>query len=162
MTLYELTKQYSSGKGEDAMWKTVEVVSRAVEESMPEKEKHRLLRKIYSTITDRHYNEQFAYEDIEKMYYTDKNDKLHNAPYWQEEDMRDLYENYKDEIPDYNFWDFAVALNMVASDSWVMIKGWFPDLSPEELNEKFAEMAVNFLDDKNRPSTTKIWDYFSE
>ena len=157
-----MTKKYSSGKGEGTMWKSVEVISRAVEDVFPADKKEKLMRDVYNIISTGHYNEDFAKEDISKMFYTDSNDNKHNAPYWPEEAVKEIYDQYSDDIPDYNFYDFLVTMNMIASDNWRMLEKWFPGVSESEMNKRIAEMSVNWLDDEDWPTTTKIWDYVSK
>lgn len=157
-----MTKKYSTGKGEDTMWKSVCVISKYVEENMPEEKKSQLMRDVYRTISVGHYNEDFAKEDIAKMYYFDKSEDRHDAPYWPDTAIKELYEKYKSEIPDYDMYDFAVTLNMIASDNWCMIMSWFPNITDSERNEKFAEMSVNWLKDDDWPTSTKIWDYLNQ
>ena len=161
MTLYELTKKYSTGKGEDTMWKTLAVVSKELEDALPAEKKAKLMREVYSIISTGHYNEEFANNDISKMYYIDKNGDQHDAPYWPESAVHSIYEKYKEEIPDYNCWDFAVTMNMIASDNWCMIKKWFPEISEADMNGKITEMVINWLKDPDWPTTTKIWDYLN-
>ena len=162
MNLYEITKTFGQGKGEDLMWKSVEVISRAVEEDMPEDKKAQLMRDVYNVVSSGHYNEQFAREDIAKMYYVDKDGKEHDAPFWPEPAIKELYESCKDKISEYNFWDFAVTLTMVASDNWCMLMSWFPDITDAERNAKFVQMAINWLSDDDWPTDTKIWDYLNK
>lgn len=161
MTLYEITKKFGEGQGEEMMWKTVKIVSEAVESEMPEHAKMKLVRKVYGAMSDGHYTEEMARIDIGKMYYTDANGNVHKAPYWQEEDMESAYEMYKAEIPDYNLWDFAVTMNMIASDNWCMLKKWFPSYDEKDMTEKILDMSLVWLKDEDWPSKTKIWDYLS-
>ena len=161
MTLYELTKKYGQGKGEPSMWATIDVVSRTVEDYMSDEEKQYLKRKVFSIMSSGHYNEDFAREDIKTMYYVDKNGEKHYAPYWPELAVKRLYDEHADKIRDYNFWDFLVTISMLASDNWCMLSKWFPGMSESDMNEKFAEMAVSWLDDDDWPTKTKIWDYMS-
>lgn len=161
MTLYELTKKYSSGNGEDMMWKTVRIVSDAVESSMDEHAKNALMRKVFGAMSDKHYNEELAKADVAKMYYTDADGEKHQATYWPEEAVKPIYENIREEIPDYNFWDFYVVMNMRKSDEWETLKRWFPNYNNAELDEKVTELAVSWLKDEDWPTKTKIWDYLS-
>ena len=161
MTLYDLTKKYGEGKSEDAMWKAVKIVSDSIETSMDDASKESLMKRIYGSMSDKHYNEELARADVSKMYYTDADGKKHFGPYWPEEAVQGIYDSYRDEIPDYNFWDFCVTMNMLASDNWCMLKRWFPNYNSSELNEKVAEMAVTWLSDEDWPTKTKIWDYLS-
>lgn len=162
MTLYEFTKKYGSGKGEGMMWKTVDVISKAVEESMPEEKRMELVREIYEEMTGGHYDETFAMEDIAKMYYTDRSDKKHYAPYWSVSTMEEVYNGIKSEIHEYNFWDFAVALNMEASDKWLLLERWYPNMTEQERNAKLVDLAVNFLKDEDaKHPDSKIWHYLN-
>ena len=162
MTLYEFTKKYSSGKGEDAMWKSVSIISDAVERSMPEAEKKALMRKLYSAMSECHYNEEFAREDVSKMYYTDEDGNEHFAPYWTESQIKDVYESIRDNIPEYNMWDFYVVMQMVKSDNCVLYRGWFPEAKAQDMDEKFVEAAIVWLNDPDyRYPSTKIWHYLN-
>lgn len=162
MTLYDLTKKYSTGRGEDMMWKTLSLVSDAVEASMPPCERKALVRKVYCAMSGGHYNEEFAREDIDAMFYSDKNGVQHAAPYWSAAAIEDAYEGVKDEIIDYNVWDFAVTMNMLASDNWCLLGRWFPEMSEKERNQKLVEMAVNWLlDEDAKHPDSKIWHYLN-
>ena len=162
MNLYELTKTYGSGKGEGMMWKAVEIISEAVDKSMPEPARNNLMRKIYGEMSGGHYNETFADEDISKMYYIDKSGNKHAAPYWPTNAVHEIYETVKGQIQPYNCWDFAVTLNMIASDTWPLLEKWFPDMTTEERNAKTTELAVNWLRDVDNPfGDSKVWCYFN-
>ena len=161
MNLYELTKKYGEGKGDAIMWKVVRVISEAVEEDMDDKAKSRMMRCIYGIMTDRHYTEEVAIADVKGMYYTDANGNKHDAPYWPEEAVQNIYEEIRKQIPDYNFWDFYTTLNMLMSDSYRMLREWFPRADESEMNIKITDMAVAWLNDEDWPTKTKIWDYLS-
>lgn len=162
MTLYELTKKYSAGKGEDMMWKTLSLVSDSVESSMQPCDRKKLIRKVYCAMSGGHYNEEFAHEDIESMFFTDKSGKQHPAPYWSTQTIEEVYDGVKDEILDYNLWDFAVTMNMLASDNWCLLERWFPGITDKERNAKLVEMAVNWLlDEDAKHPDSKIWHYMN-
>lgn len=162
MNLYEFTKKYSAGKGEDVMWKSVSIISDAVERSMQEDDKKALMRKMYSAMAGCHYNEEFAHEDVAKMYYVDEDGNEHFAPYWTDAQVSDVYESVRGEIPEYNMWDFYVVLNMIKSDRIHLYKGWFPDESSSDMDEKFIESAVVWLNDPDyRYPDAKIWHYLN-
>ena len=162
MNLYELTKKYGNGRGEDTMWKALSAVSEAVDSSMDETARHCLLRKVYAAMSDGHYDRDFAKEDVAKMYYADASGVRHSAPYWTEEQMQNTYSRMKGKIPAYNVWDFCVTMNMVASDNWTLLHDWFPNMDMGVFSSKVAEMAVNWLNDPDSPyGTRKIWDYLN-
>ena len=78
------------------------------------------------------------------------------------EQVADVYESVRSEIPEYNMWDFFVTLQMVKSDNCPMLKKWFPNATPEEMTQKFVAMAVNWLKDEDNPfGTEKIWKYLN-
>ena len=162
MNLYELTKTYGSGKGEDMMWKAVESISDAVDESMPEDRKNELMRKVYCDMTGGHYNEEFADEDIKKMYYIDRKGEKHEAPYWPSSAVREIYETVKNQIRPYNACDFNVVMNMIASDTWPVLEKWFPGMNSDDRNSKTVELAINWLNDPDaKHPDSKIWNYLN-
>lgn len=160
-TIYELIHSHSEGKGEGIMWDSVRVISDAVEASMPKEAAERLKRELYALMCGGHFNEYFAKEAVSKMYYEDENGEARYAPYWTEAAVREMYESRKDEIGKYNFWDFFVALHLVASDNHAIILRWFPDETPEERETRYLELTVNFLCDADWPTDTKVWDYIN-
>lgn len=161
-TLYEMTKKYGEGKGEAFMWKTVAAVSEAVEKSMPEADRDALKKKVYEMLSGGHFNREFAEQTVQTISYTDKNGKVHKAPYWTTETIMSVYEQVKAQIPGYNCWDFYVALNLVAADNWCLLEDWFPGMTDDNRNTRLIRMAVNWLDDPDNPyGNEKAWGYFN-
>ena len=162
-TLYEFTKKNSTGKGEDMMWKTVQLLSDSIEQHYDEKEKSELMRSLHDMMLGKHYDECYAMQDVEKMYYTDEDGKKHYAPYWTEEQVRQVYETVKTKLPkEYNFWDFYVTLQMVKSDNYALLKAWFTSDESVERDKKFIQMAINWLNDPDNPyGDAKIWGYLN-
>lgn len=163
MTILELIKKYGKGKGESSMWDSITMLSEEIEDMATDKDKSRILKKMYSIMQGGHYDEYFANEQMKKMFYLDKEKKEHYAPYWNEDKLRSIYDRWRNKIPSpYNFWDFAVTLNMIWSDNITMLKEWFEGATDEELEEKAAEMSTNWLDDKDNPfGDYKVWGYFN-
>ena len=162
MTLYELTKKYGDGKGEETMWSTVAIISEAVESKMTAHEKNALYRKVYGAMDGGHYNEDFAREDVSQMYYTDKSGSKHYGPYWTDDALRSIYNKHKSEIPEYNFWDWMVTMSMIKSDYCALLNEWFPGEDDDARNEKIVRLAINWLQDDDNPfGKTKAWCYFN-
>ena len=162
MTLYELIKKYGEGRGESMMWKAVSVISDAVDSYMPEEEKNALVRKVYGEMSDGHYNEEFAREDIARMYYVAPDGEKVYAPYWGEDTLRSLYKRYKDQIPGYNCYDWMVTMSMMKSDYCPLIMAWFPNLTDEEKNERIVQLSLNWLRDEDNPfGSSKAWGYLN-
>ena len=162
MNLYEVTKEYGRGKGEETMWQTVAVVSSAVDADMSEEAKDRLVRNVYGMMSGGHYNEQYAHEDMAKLYYTDRDGRKHYGPYWTDADMMAVYEQVKSKIPNANCWDFAVALTIVKSDLCPRLKSWFPNATDDELTAKIVEATVDWINDEDNPfGKQKTWKYMN-
>ena len=52
-----------------------------------------------------------------------------------------------------------VALNMIKSDNWLLLKEWFPD--EKDLQDKIIDMTINWLNDEDNPyGDSKVWGYF--
>ena len=163
MTLYEMTKALGKGKGEGMMWDTVKVLSEFVETSVEPKTRHDLLRKIYGMMSGGHYNQQYALEDTAKMFYTDDNGARHAAPYWTDEQIKEVYEDVKRDIPGYNCWDFHVALNKKAAENLLLLTRWFPNQTREELDQKLVEMTLLWLQSGGSTEEgTMVWDTFNK
>jgi len=145
------------------MWDTVAIISDAVEASMPDTEKNKLERKIYGKLSDGHYNEYYAMEDVAGMTYRDsKTGVIHKAPFWTTDMVRNIYESLKGELRNYNCWDFYVTMHMIVSDNYALLDKWFPGIDDNERNSKYVELAVNWLKDEDSPyGTSKIWHYLN-
>lgn len=127
----------------------------------------KMKRKVWCIISDGHYNEEFALEDVKKMYYTDKENNKHYAPYWDFDKIKEIYTSLKGEyikvLDNYNVYDFYVTLNMIKSDNYTLYKNnRFKGYSDTELDKLFIEDALNWLDDEDNPyGTSKIWKYIN-
>lgn len=160
-TLYNITKRMSNGKGEAMMWDTVKVVSDAIEHGMSERDRAALNAKIYGMLSGGHFDEDYAMESVSKMYYVDADGVKRSAPYWTIPQVTDIYESVKENIPEcYNEWDFFVAFQMIASDSWMLLHKWWPNITQEQIAEKVTDLTVNWLSDEDNPfGDKKIWGY---
>ena len=161
--IYDIIKDYGKGKGEDTMWRSVKAMSDALQEMLSPEDYCRMERLVYSSISGGHYNEEFAKEDVEEMYYTNRNGEEIYAPYWTDEQVMKVYSNVKGSIPEaYNMWDFYVTLNMTKADNCNLFMRWWQGSSEEEREQRFVEMAVNYLNDDDNPyGDEKIWSYLN-
>ena len=158
-TIYELIKKHFAGNGEDVMWKSTEMISDAIERSMPEMAKKHLMNDLYGLMTGGHYDSEMAEADVEKMFFVDEAGDKHFGPFYSHKEVKAVYDKVYQKIPDYNEYDFYVVMNMVASDNHDLLIEWFPNDTADERAEKYAKMAVMWLDDKDWPTTDKIWSY---
>ena len=161
--IYDIIKTYGRGKGEDVMWKSVKVLSDSLEDMLSPEDYAQIEREIYESMAGGHYNEKFAHADVSKMYYISRNGTKMNAPYWTDEQVAEVYNNVKGDIPGaYNMWDFYVALNMTKSDNCNLFRMWWQDASDEEIEKRFVEATINYLDDADNPfGNEKIWRYIN-
>ena len=162
MDIYNILKEGLRGEGSDKMWCTTKILSDAIEEYVPDKQKDILKTKVYYSTFGGHFNGDFADAAISRFYYVDANGVKHSAPYWTEPEVREVYETVKSKIPAYNFYDFEVALNMIKSDNCNKLKRWFPQATAKELMDKLIDETVNYLDDADNPyGTEKVWKYLN-
>lgn len=164
MKYIDLVRKYGKGKGDDVMWKATQRISdflEDVEESHPEKY-WSLIKATYKDMCGGHYNEEFGKWQISEMSFTDKQGMEHHAPRWTTPQYSETYMSVKSKIPpEYTLWDWAVALEMIYTDNYCLFKEWWPGISEQELDNKFMQSAVNWLNDKDNPyGTEKVWGYF--
>lgn len=150
---------------EKTMWESIDSFSELLEEL---KEKHpdmywEFIRKQHAIMYHNHYNEEFAMWEIEHMFYKDKNGEIHNSPRWNKAQYRAAYDINKMRLRNQsvNMWDFAVTLEMIASDNHNLYKTWWTDINDAELDKKFIDAAVNYLNDDDDKDEGKIWNRFN-
>lgn len=163
MTYYELVKKYATGKGETAMWNSLNKVSQVVEDmrtTHPDKY-WKLVKETYEAMCGPHFNEEFAMWQIEQMFFKDKNGNVHHAPNWTKEQYRQAYETYKSKLGDYTCWDFAVTIEMQLTDYYCRLKSWFPSATDEDIKMKAVELAIDYLNDIDDEKGGKIWKRFN-
>ena len=162
MDIYNILKEGLRGEGSDKMWCITKILSDAIEGYVPDKQKEVIKTKVYYSTFGGHFNRDFANSAISKFYYVDASGVRHDAPYWTEPEVKEVYETVKSRIPAYNFYDFEVTLNMVKSDNCNKLKKWFPQATDKELMDKLIDEAVNFLSDEDNPyGDEKIWKYLN-
>lgn len=138
---------------------TIDLLCQELKEHIPEEEYESLAKEIYEAAQGPHFDEDFAMCQISKMYYEEDGIK-HYAPYWS--DISPLYMQAKKKlIYPYNKWDFEVALNMIKSDNYPLLKEWFPD--EKDLMGRILELTINWLNDEDNPyGDAKVWGYFKK
>ncbi len=162
MDIYNLIQKYSKNKSESIMWESVKMLSECLQHMLSEEDYKCITKKIYYILQGGHFNEEYAKEIVAKMYYINDNKKVY-APYWVDNEVMQLYETVKKNIPqEYNKWDFYVTLNMIKSDNYILLKTWYPEATNDELAKKFVDLTVNWLNDSDNPyGTEKIWKYLN-
>lgn len=164
MSIYKHIIEHEDILTKDNLLNIIHVLSNKVSDHLDTEEKHCLKRKIWCIISDGHYNEKYAEEDVAKMYITTKNGNLY-APFYKLEKTTQIYDSLKksnDILSNYNKYDFYVVMNMIKSDNYNLYKKRFPGYNDDMLDELFVEDALNWLDDMDNPyGTSKIWKYLN-
>lgn len=107
-----------------------------------------------------HFTECTARGCIAQMYYFEGDTKKRYAPFFDYEVAEREYEKVCDDIPDYNFWDFAVTMNLVYSNHRNLIKSW--TRGNDTLTTRISELSVSFLNDQDTSHPgEKIWWYMN-
>ena len=136
------------------------ILSKALN-NLPEEDKELLTKKVYYLLNGGHYDEEFAKAAVAKMYYLDGKEKVY-APYWMQGEIEKLYDQVKNEIDDYNLWDFYVTMNMIMSDNYPLLIKRYPESSKDEKTNIILEDSINYLNDEDNPFVTeKIWGYLN-
>ena len=163
MKIKELIKKYGEGKGEAVMWKSVDMISEMLDDKLTPAEVDCIEKKMYAMMNGEHYDEYFAKKQVSCMFYTDPQGMKHEAPYWTDDDVKQVWAAYRAKIKgDVNFWDFYVALNMIKSDNCNLFRSWWPDADVATMTTKIAEATVNWLNDEDSPQgDARVWRYFN-
>ena len=168
MGMYKAMVEEARKRGlstEKVMWDSVDEVDAML--CMLEKEHPelywRFIKRSHKAIFGPHYNEDFGEWRISQMHYRDKNGMEHRSPHWYKEDYKKVYEAYKSRLknPKYTCWDMAVTLEMLFSDNICLYRGWWPQATQDQLEEKVLEAAINYLNDDD-DLEGKIWERFEK
>lgn len=164
MSIYKHIIEHEDILTKDNLLNIIHVLSNKVSDHLDKEEKHYLKRKIWCIISDGHYNEKYAEEDVAKMYIPTNNGNLY-APFYKLEKTTQIYNSLKksnDILNNYNEYDFYVVMNMIKSDNYNLYKKRFPGYNDDMLDELFVEDALNWLDDMDNPyGMSKIWKYLN-
>lgn len=149
--IYDIIERYGSND------ETIKILCDELCHNLPEDKYESLAKDIYESTQGKHFDEEFAKRQISKMYY-EEDGLRHYAPYWG--DTTAVYQVNKRRLNDsYNKWDFDVALNMIKSDYYPLLKRWFPE--EQDMMNKIIDLTVNWLNDEDNPfGDTKVWCYF--
>lgn len=105
-----------------------------------------------------HFTELSARGCIAQMFYFEDDYNKAYAPFFGYDEIREEYQRVRDEIPDYNVWDFAVTMNLIYSNHHDSVKKW----KKGAVIEKISDLAVEFLNDEDTAHPDdKIWWYMN-
>lgn len=141
-----------NGGGDKAMWSSVDLVN----ELMGYMHEHHIdmyhhyMRKSYEALYGKHYNKEFAEEDVARLHYTDKEGKEHYGAHWTVEQIKDATAQYK--FPE----------GTTSYDKYVAFNAAYADFS-----KKFDDTQVLcigwlfFFADEDWKGEGKVWEYMS-
>ena len=76
------------------------------------------------------------------------------------EELKKEYDRLAWDIPDYNFWDFAVTMNKMYADHIDVVGKW--SKNKDTTRKRISELAISFLcDESTNHPTDKIWWYMN-
>lgn len=156
MSISEVLKDYSSYKTYDKDLIISALAGCLDSDGCTESKRLDALKAIHTSVMGCHFNQFFANRAISKMRYTDSSGSIHTGPFVSEEEVKIDYEVMKRSIPQYNFWDFLVTVNMMASDYGELLERWFGVMD----KSKCEELAMSYLlDEDSNHKDCKIWCY---
>lgn len=160
MDLIELVQKYHEGATPAQMTAVVYAINKFLIVNSSEEQRRTLYKDIYGIVSEGHFDEHFAKDAISKMYYEDEYATKHYAPFFTEDDIKNVFEQNKDEIPDYTIHDLAVTMNMLRSDNNRFYERYAKD--DTDRDEMVVCMAIEYLQDPDAPyPTQKIWKYIN-
>lgn len=160
MELERLIMDNVHGLDANQMRMLIRKISCFVDAHASDEDKYNLLKSVYGVISDGHYDKEFAVKDISNMHYDDANGIRHNAPFFTESEVQEMFSRHMDELSDYTIHDFAVTLNMVWSDNNRTLCKYAKEGC--ERREMAESMAVEYLCDQDAPHPrNKIWMYIN-
>lgn len=104
-----------------------------------------------------HFDELSARASIAQMYYYTSDTERVFGAFIDYDTAKKEYEKVKDEIPDYNVWDFSVTINMMYKNYTDSVRKWTS--GKEKLVDRMTELSVCFLSDEKTDG--KIWWYMN-
>lgn len=153
MDYKKMIKAYADNGGDEKkMWASVEVTSEAldyIKETNPEKYDC-IMRKLSEALYGKHYSEELARADVEKMHSVGKDGVEHHGAHWSPEEVEAATAD-KTFGKSVTKWDKFVGYNAIWHDLHNILD-----------DKQILEAAYAFwFDDKDWKTSGKIWDYMS-
>lgn len=160
MDLTKLIENYQEGATAEQMLQVTKAIAKFVTGHADKEETDKMCRDIYGILSNGHFDECFADGAIRRMYYEDEDGNRHHAPYFTEDEVREVFSLNKDDISDYTVYDLAVTMNMLRSDNSRFLEKYAKNTA--EIKEMVTCMAIEYLQDPDAPyPKSKIWHYIN-
>ena len=154
MKYSEMVKEaVAAGKGESAMWKSVDEVNKLLErvkETDPD-EYWRFLRNVHKSLYGAHYNKEYAEYDVSKLVSTDKDGNERKGEHWTLQEILNATAGlaFPKGVTEY---DIYVGYNIAASD-------FCKEFTDADILRIAYTFFFNDEDWSPQGCSTKVWDY---
>lgn len=147
---------------ESVMWGSIEMWDKHLEEMRehhPEKY-WAMMRDTHELMYGKHFDKEYAEWQVERMYHIGDDGKEYKGEHWALKDTTAVMQKYRGHFPpDYNEFDFYVALNTHWHDTICTAKRHFASIDEAEAYIIDEAVAV-WLNDNDWGSHDKVWSYF--
>lgn len=153
MDYKKMIKDYADNGGSvDKMWASVDITEDAmdyIKDIDPEKYDC-LMRKLSEALYGKHYSDEMAKADVEKMFSIDKNGVEHHGQHWSIDEVESALSSK------------SFSKGVTKGDKFVALNAFWHDLNSVLDDDKIIASAYAFwFCDKDWKSDGKIWDYMS-
>lgn len=156
MNFVEFVEKYQQDMTPEQMLSIAKAIGKYLSCKLSDAEVHHLCAMVYGVLSEEHFDKYFADDAISKMWYEDADGTRHMAPFFTDEEIKEVFNKHKDDISDYTIHDLAVTMNLLRSDHHVLLERYSEDA--EELKEMVVLMAIEYLQDPDcLYPTSKIW-----
>ncbi len=142
-----IASQYNGEARENAC----AILSDIIEQHLSYDEKVLLINRLQSIKEGKHFDASTAKERISKMFYKTADEETICGAFISDRDCQRLFTEYRTKIPEYNVYDFAVVLNNTVADFHNLLYDWWENEEWNVMLFRFAEIAVNWLNDDDTP-----------
>ena len=151
MDYKKMITAYAKGGGDEKkMWETVDITAEAmnyIKEQNPGKHDC-LMRKLSESLYGKHYSEELARADVEKMHHSGKDGVIHRGAHWSPEEVEAALS------------DKSINKSVTKWDKFVAANAFWHDLSNDFTDEQIICATYKFwFADEDWHSDGKIWDY---
>ena len=156
MDFVDFVEKYQQELTPEQMLAIAKGIGKCLSFKLSDVEEHHLCAMVYGVLSEEHFDKHFADYAISKMWYEDADGTKHMAPFFTDEEIKDVFDKHKDDISDYTIHDFAVTMNLLRSDHHLLLERYSEDAG--ELKEMVVLMAIEYLQDQDcLHPTSKIW-----
>lgn len=156
MNFVEFVEKYQQDMTPEQMLSIAKAIGKYLSCKLSDAEVHHICAMVHGVLSEEHFDKYFADDAISKMWYEDADGTKHMAPFFTDEEIKEVFDKHKDDISDYTIHDLSVTMNLLRSDHHVLLERYSGDA--EELKGMVVLMAIEYLQDPDcLHPTSKIW-----